>query len=355
MRSRVAAALLALAVLIGAPACGDLLDPAAAVVYGEKIPMDEVQALLDDYVASPSFEELAKQGDPAALKREYEQGRLSALIMRAVLTPAAEERGIEITEAEVDEEIASIEADFANVAQFEEALKEQGLTRSDLDEIVRDRILEQELRAAVVAGAEPTEEDLRASYEQNLQEFELTRTQHILVEKRGLAQRLARRLQVAPDAKAGKLFAKLARKQSTDPSVSENAGDLGFQPPGSFVEEFENAAAALEVGEVSDPVRSEFGWHVLRVRARRTATYEEARPQIRARLAGSAQDEAWAGFLRDLFAEADVEVNPRYGEWDETLGRIVDADAEDIPAGEAPEPSPSPSLPMFPAPQPSPG
>ncbi|MDQ4025492.1 MAG: peptidylprolyl isomerase [Actinomycetota bacterium] len=348
-------ALLAAAVLLAAPACGNLLDPAAAVVYGEKIPMDEVQALVDDYVRSPSFKQLAKQGDAGALKREYEQGRLTALILRAVLTPAAEERGIEVTDEEIAQEIDRIKADFENESQFEEALKEQRLTFAELEEIVQDQLLEEELQAAVVADAAPSEDELRAYYEANLQEFELTRSQHILVAKQGLAERLARRLEVAPEGKAGKLFAKLARKHSRDPSAAENGGDLGFQPPGSFVEPFENAAAELAVGEVSDPVQTEFGWHVIRVRARRTATFEQARPRIEAQLAEASQDEAWSEFLRDLFEEADVKVNPRYGVWDESLGRVVDADADDIPAGEAPAPSPSPSVPMFPAPQPSPG
>lgn len=347
--------LVAVAVLLAAPACGNLLDPAAAVVYGKKIPMDEVQALLDEYVASPAYEQLAAQGDPGALKREYEQGRLSALIMREVLTPAAEERGIEITDEDVDDQIAEIAAtEFENQSQFEEALKEQGLTRDDLEEIVHDRLLEDQLRAEVVAEAEPSLEDVRAFYEDNVAEFEQTRSQHILVEERGLAQRLAERLQVASEAQRDELFTELATKHSTDPSAKENGGDLGFQPPGSFVEPFENAAAALDVGEVSDPVKTEFGWHVIRVTARRTASFEDVRPQIEAQLSGTAQDDVWRDFLRDLFEEADVEVNPRYGEFDEKLGRVVDADADDIPAGEAPAPVDSPSAPGLPVPPPPP-
>jgi parvulin-like peptidyl-prolyl isomerase len=346
---------LAAAALLVLAACGNLLDPAAAVVYGEKIPMEEIQALVDDYAQSRSFEQLAAQGDGSALKREYEQERLSALILRAVLTPAAEERGIEVTAAEVDEEIEAIVAEFENESQFEEALKEQGLTLAQLEEIVRDQLLERELQASVVAEARPSEEDLRAHYEANLQEFELTRSQHILVAKEGLANRLAQRLSAAPAAGAGKLFGKLARKHSTDPSAAENGGDLGFQPPGSFVEPFENAAAELEVGEISEPVQTEFGWHVIRVSARRTATFEQARPQIESQLSAQAQDQAWQDFLRDIFEEADVEVNPRYGEWDEKSGRVVDADADDIPAGEAPAADPSPSAPGLPVPQTSPG
>ncbi|HEV2757477.1 MAG TPA: peptidylprolyl isomerase [Actinomycetota bacterium] len=349
-------ALLAAAVLLAAPACGNLLDPAAAVVYGEKIPMDEIQAAVDDYVGTRHYKQLAAQGDAGGIKRQYEQGRLSFLIKRAVLAPVAEERGIEVTDADVQEQIDTIiETEFENLDAFEEELKEQGLTRAELEEIVHVRLIEEELEAEVIAEARPSEEDLRAFYEGNLAEFELTRSQHILVEKKGLAERLAQRLKVAPEAKVGKLFAELARKHSVDPSAADNGGDLGFQPRGSFVEPFENAANALQPGEISDPVETEFGWHVIRVVARRTATFEQALPQIEPQLAGEAQTEAWQDFLRDLYEEAEVEVNPRYGVWDETLGQVVDVDADDIPAGEAPAPDPSPSLPEFPAPQPSPG
>lgn len=345
-----AAALLALA------GCGNLLDPAAAVVYGDKIPMDVIEAMGERYENSRQYEQLAAQGDAGSLKRQYEQDRLSALIVRSVLRPAAEERDIEITDSDVQERIESIiETDFENESQFREEVKEQGLTQAELEEILRDRLIEEELQAAVTADARPTEEDLRAYYEANLQEFELTRLQHILVEDKELAERLAQRVKVAPAAKSKKLFSELARKHSTDPSAPDNGGDLGFQPPGSFVEPFENAAAKLDVGEISDPVQTEFGWHVIRVTARRTATFDEARPQIQSQLAGQAQDEAWQTFLRDLYEEADIEVNPRYGVWNETLGRVVDPDAEDIPAGEAPPPSAEPSVPAFPAPQPPPG
>jgi hypothetical protein len=66
------------------------------------------------------------------------------------------------------------------------------------------------------------------------------------------------------------------------------------------------------------------------------------------------QDRAWNEFLDELFEEADVEVNPRYGVFDEETREVVDPDADDIPAGEAPAPDAEPSAPSFPAPVPPP-
>jgi parvulin-like peptidyl-prolyl isomerase len=348
--------LVALVTLLAAPACGDLLDPAAAVVYGDKIPIEDVQRKLDAYVESAGFEQLAAQGDAGALKREFEQGRLSDLIMRAVLTPAAEERGIEITDEIVRERIDElVDAEFGGiVADYEEALKEQGLTKAQFEEIMYDRLLSDSLRADVVADAEPDEDDLRAYYDEHEADFRTTRAQHILVEDQDLATQLAARLQTASEERVEALFAKLAREHSTDPSAKRTGGDLGFQPPGTFVEPFENALVQLDEGEVSEPVQSEFGWHVIRVSARRTASFEEVRAQIQSQLTGSAQDDAWNEFLDGLFEEADVEVNPRYGVFDEELGRVVDPDAGDIPGAEEAEPSPEQSVPAIPVPPPPP-
>lgn len=348
---------MAVAILVAAPACGDLLDPAAAVVYGRKIRIEDVQRQLDQYVASRGFKQLAAQGDQGALKREFEQGRLTDFIMRAVLTPAAEERGIEITEDDVEARIDDfVEAEFeGEPAQLEEALTEQGLTQAQFREIIHDQILNESLRADVVGDVRPTPNDVRAFYEEHHSDFETTRAQHILVAERDLAEQLAARLQAVSPDQVEDLFAKLAREHSTDPGSASNGGDLGFQAAGTFVGPFEDALAELEVGEVSDPVKTEFGWHVIRVSARRVTPFEEARAGIEDQLAGPAQDEAWNAFLDDLFEEADVEVNPRYGIFDEESREVVDPDADDIPAGEAPVPSAEPSVPQFPAPPPSPG
>ncbi|HEX2295054.1 MAG TPA: peptidylprolyl isomerase, partial [Actinomycetota bacterium] len=287
---------------------------------------------------------------------EFEQDRLTDLIMRAVLTPAAREHGIEVTDEDVQQRIDEfVEAEFGGQpAQLEEALAEQGLTQAQFRDIIHDQILNESLRAEVVADVEPSEDDVRAFYEENRAEFERTRSQHIVVADRSLAEQLAARLQGASPAGVEDLFAELAREHSIDPGSRRSGGDLGFRLPGTAPAPFEEAVAQLDVGEISDPVRTEFGWHVIRVIDRRLTSLEDAREDIELQLAGPAQDAAWDRFLDDLFEEAQVEVNPRYGIFDEEQREVVDPDADDIPAGEAPAPESSPSPPTFPAPAPPP-
>ena len=96
-------------------------------------------------------------------------------------------------------------------------------------------------------------------------------------------------------------FGSLARLHSLDPSGSRG-GDLGWVYPGDTVPEFERAMNALKIGEVSVPVQSPFGWHLIQVLERRTepASNERARQQARQALRDRKSDEAYQDWLRQL-------------------------------------------------------
>lgn len=121
---------------------------------------------------------------------------------------------------------------------------------------------------------------------------------HILVESEETAAALAE------EARGGADFATLARENSTGPS-GPNGGDLGWFERGMMVAPFEEALLALEVGEVSDPVQTQFGWHVIRLNETRI---QDAPPleDVRGELAQQVQRAAVEGTLATLVEEADV-------------------------------------------------
>lgn len=331
-------------VLLLAPACGELLDPAAAVVNGEKITVDEISAELDRFEESGEFERLAEQGDPQELKRQVEQQILSQEIRRAVLEPKAEELGIEVTDEDIQARLEEVKADFSSEDAFVKTLKEQGLTLEQLEGFLRDNLLEEQLRAEVTKGAGPTDEELQAYYDENIADYEETEAQHILVEDKATAQRIADQLEAAPKGKVDALFARLAKRFSTDQSNADKAGELGYFKAGDFVPPFEKAAAELEIGEISGPVKTKFGFHVIRVTDRRVAAFADVEDELRDELGAGAEDEAWNAFVEEAYAAADVKVNPRYGEFDEDSLQVVDPTAEDVPGAEeggAPAPTPT--------------
>lgn len=332
--------------------CGDLLDPAAAAIGDDKITIEEIEAGTEAFKATEKYKQLAAQGDVEAVTRQYEQGFLATLIRRAVLEPKAEELGVEVTEEDVTSQLEAIKADFESELAYKEALKEQALTEEQLIQLVQDRLLEDALRAEVTANVGPSAEELDAYYRENIEQYTFNEAQHILVKEADLARVIAAELQGVPDKDIEEEFARLAKKHSTDKQGIENGGNLGEQPGGTFVPEFEDALAELEEGEVSEPVKTEFGFHVIRLISRRIAPFSEVEEQIATELAEPAKQEAFAKWLEDAYEDADIRINPRFGELDPSTGQIVDATAEDVPGAEAPAAEPSPSLPVD-APQPA--
>jgi foldase protein PrsA len=320
-----------------------LVEPAAAVVNGEKIPIDEVQTAVEEFKQSAEFKRLGEQGDSDAITREFEQSYLSSLVRRRVLTPEASARGIEVTDDEVQAQLDDIKGEFASESAFEEALKEQGLTLPQLEQLIADRALEEKLRAEVTADLAPSDDEIEAFYSENIEQFQENKVQHILVKDEKLARDISRQLQRAKKSELGDLFATLATRYSTDKSNKADAGKLGFFTQGDFVPEFEEAANALEVGEVSDPVSTEFGYHVIWLTDRRVTPVEEVRDQVIAQLTGTDSDLAWQRWVVNAYQEAEVEVNPRYGEFNIETQQIEDASTRTVPgAEETRPPSPEP-------------
>jgi peptidyl-prolyl cis-trans isomerase SurA len=124
------------------------------------------------------------------------------------------------------------------------------------------------------------------------------------------AEARARLLQIRERIQSGEDFAELAQAHSGDPVSSAKGGDLGWLAPGDTVRPFEQVMDTLEVGEISDPVRTPFGMHIIQVLERRTQEMGEelvrndAREQIRARKS----DERYARWLRQLRDESYVEL-----------------------------------------------
>jgi peptidyl-prolyl cis-trans isomerase C len=146
--------------------------------------------------------------------------------------------------------------------------------KRDEDRLVEHAYLEHAVKAAA------TDDALKAKYQQFLKEHppqEEVRASHILLKTKREAENIIAQLDKGAD------FATLAKKYSTDPGA-KSGGDLGFFTKKEMVPAFANAAFALKVGEYTKtPVQTEFGWHVIKLEARRPGkepTFAEARPQL---------------------------------------------------------------------------
>lgn len=176
-----------------------------------------------------------------------------------------------------------------------------------VQQVKEQAMLQTLLREEISDKVQLPEVDVQAYYEGHPEEFSRDRLRagHILVGTEGEAQQILERLK----GKEG--FEALARRLSLDRASGAKGGDLGSVERGTMVPEFEKAAYALKIGEVSAPVKTRFGYHIIRVtgREQRPATpFTQVREELQQRLLGERQQAAFEVFVEGLKQQATVEV-----------------------------------------------
>ena len=242
---------------------------------------------------------------------------LNDLIDRQLLLDAASKE--EITNEDVEAEIKKFKSQFPDEAIFDTQMKQAGMTPEKLQSDVREELKIRRWMESQVKTPEVSDADAKSFYESNLKEFEQPETvkaSHILFmvdadaapdvvkQKEEAAQKAAAR------AKGGEDFTTLAKELSEEPGAKESGGDLGFFPKDRMVPEFANAAFAANLNDISEPVKTQFGWHVIKVtdkKAAGTVPFEEVDNQITSYLKSMRQREAVQKVMKDLKDSAKVQ------------------------------------------------
>src|ERR1700742_3182086 len=193
----------------------------------------------------------------------------------------------------IDMKIVSKAAEDKKVEDSEDFKKRLAFTRNRL---LMDSLLASEGKAAT------TDDAMKKVYEEASKQIsgeQEVHARHILVETEDDAKAIEEELKKGAD------FAELAKKKSKDPGASDG-GDLGFFTKDQMVPEFSAAAFALEPGKISDPVKTQFGWHIIKVeekRTRKAPDFEQVKPQIETYVVRKAQ----ADYVAKLRTAAKVE------------------------------------------------
>ena len=253
-------------------------------------------------------------------------------IREEIVKAYAIEHDLSVNRDDVDQAIAQVAQSLGGDAALEQQLRDGGLERADLVVLARRLLLFGEVQT-VVADERLSDDTLRALYEQDLAQFTTVQVSHILVETEEEAARIADRATPAN-------FAALAADLSIDTQSAQNGGDLGAYSEAQFRSSFDptfvEAALSLQPGEISGPVQTQFGWHVIELVREDTASFEEVRDQLAARQGG----QIFNDWLAERYQALDVEVNPRYGRLDPSTGEVLPVRSTDDGAV---SPSPTPA------------
>lgn len=247
-------------------------------------------------LAAPAFAQQDSEGVVARVDGEA--------ITEADLATAMDDFGSSLANYPPNQRRAILIDVLVNLKVMANAAQKAGM--ADTDEFtrrmqfLRDRALRDAYFDAEV-GSKVTEEDLRQAYEENVasDKQQEVRARHILVNTEEEAKAVIEELDGGAD------FAELAKQKSTGPS-SADGGDLGFFGEGDMVPQFWEAASALKAGEVSGPVQTEFGWHVIKVeeiRDREPPPFEALTDQIREFLVRQRFTQVIEGLKKDAVIE----------------------------------------------------
>ncbi len=259
---------------------------------------------------------------PPGQRDQIVRSMLDDLIMEKLVTKASAKT--EITEAEVTSEFDKIKQRRGGTDEdIKKDLAGMGMTIESLKADIKERMQQRKWVDDQIKGKfqEPSDTDAKAFYEKNPQHFEQpeqVRASHILfrLEANANPEQITAAMKKA-EAAIGRAkkedFAKLAQELSEDPGSKPNGGDLDFFPrKGAMVEPFAEAAFKLKKDEVTtEPVRSNFGYHVIKVTDRKAATkqsFDDAKPQIVDFLGREKKNDAVQGVLKDLRDHAKVEM-----------------------------------------------
>jgi peptidyl-prolyl cis-trans isomerase C len=257
---------------------------------------------------------------PDQRDRVYRQ-LLEQLINFRLLIQETKARMVTVADSDLDARMAQIRSQFPTEEAFTQTLQQQKVTREQLRADARSELMVTKmLQAEVEPKVSVTPAQVQDFYDKNPARFkqpERVRASHILLRLPDQADAAAktairaRAEDVLKQVRAGKDFADLARQFSEDPGSAPNGGDLNYFQQGQMVAPFDKAAFSMKVGDVSDVVETQFGFHIIKVvdkQPERTVPLDEVRQQVQQFLENQARQEATQGLIKALMAKSKIEV-----------------------------------------------
>jgi peptidyl-prolyl cis-trans isomerase C len=245
---------------------------------------------------------------------------LDNLIDRELLLQRAKSLKMAVPPQQVDTQMQQLVQRFPSKEAFEQALTAQNFTMDALKKDVEGQLLRQQLvKKEVLDKVNVSARDVQTFYDQHKDKYieeEQVRARHILIRvPQEVSPTDDAKLKSKADdalkrAKTGEDFAALAKELSDDGS-KENGGDLGFFPRGRMVAPFEEAVFALQPGQISEIVRTQFGYHIIKAEERKTGkalAFDEAKAQAQDDLTREQTYERYQKYVAGLRSKAKVEV-----------------------------------------------
>jgi foldase protein PrsA len=267
---------------------------------------------------------------------------LNQMVQQSLIDQYARDKKIDVSQADIDKKEAETRAKFPP-GQFEQIIKNQGLSEADVQQILRQQLV---LEKAVAPQVHVSDADIKAYFDKNHVTFdkpEQVKARHILVAD------LPKANEVLAKLRNGGNWDALAKEYSTDPASKDKGGELGYFGRGQMVPQFQDAAFGAKVGQIVGPIKSPFGYHIIQVEDKKPAikaTLASTHDQIKTQLTQQQEQQQYPIFLQQLRGAAKIDVyDDRYKDLFPPVTPPA-ASAAPAPASAAPAPAtaaPSPA------------
>lgn len=278
----------------------DAADPVLISINGRTVTVAQFKA---EFAKTLSSEQSLTPEEKAELERSF----LVQIIDQELALGEAARQKITVTAAEVDAALAEYRQDYPD-GTFDEMLKERAITLEQWrKELEQSLLIEKLARQVVYPDVAVSDEEVAAYYEDNKGDFdrpEQVRARQIVVASQEEGERILALL------RGGEAFETVARQHSLSPD-SDHGGDLGFFSRGEMPAEFDQVVFTLSIGQISDLVQTEYGFHIFLVEERREAvrlTLSEVKDEIRDELRAEKEALAYQQWLVDMRGRSKIEV-----------------------------------------------
>lgn len=285
--------------------------PAVAARVNDKVILraevdEQVESMIQRFGGQMPPEQLAM------IKEQLQSNVLDQLITQKLLNQQVEEAGIEISDEELEEAVATLSQQLPPGVTLDEQLEMMGMSVEEMRKQLKEGLaIDKLFEAKFPAGNfKPADEEITAFYEENKEAYftrpESATASHILVDSREKIESIRTAILEGAD------FAEQAREHSSCPSGQEG-GNLGDFSRGMMVPPFEEAAFSQEIGKVGGVVETQFGFHIILV-TERTEAGEVELEEVRADISEFLEDQKRRGaeetFLNELREKAEIEILP---------------------------------------------
>lgn len=218
---------------------------------------------------------------------------LGSQVMENLLLQKALENEYKLTDKEVEEEVKKQKEGLGE--NFDMYLQQQGITEAFFDKNVKSQMLQKKL----VESLKVSDEDIATGLERAKTEVH---ARHIVVADEKTANEVKKKIEDGGD------FEALAKEYSTEPVAQDTGGDLGWFGPGKMLHEFEDAAYTLKKGELSEPVKTSYGYHIIELLETRKAETEKTEDELKTEIEEGLKKVQFEEKLQDLIKKADIDI-----------------------------------------------